>query len=85
MSVRALDFVEAWINENLRAEGYPPEGDNSQAKALAAECFAAAKEAGIPEAEITPGTFENLVDFMSGELQEANDAEVERMLDNDRS
>jgi hypothetical protein len=83
MTDRALAFVEGWIEDNLRAEGYPPAGDTSQAAALAAQCLVAAKAADIPEAEITPGTFENLVDYMAGELEEANDAEVERLADKD--
>jgi hypothetical protein len=84
MSERAIEFVENWTSEHIQAEGYQPEGDLTLARTYAAQCIAEAKEAGIPVTEINE-SFENMVDFMSGEIEEANDREVDRQLDKDRS
>jgi hypothetical protein len=52
MSERIISFVENWVSENIHAEGYPAEGEDVQAKSLAAQCRAEALAAGIPESEI---------------------------------
>jgi hypothetical protein len=82
MSERIVAFVEEWVSENIRAEGYPPEGDYTHAKKLAADCRAAALAAGIPAAEID-AEFDDMVEFMSVEIHEANDREVARLVDRD--
>jgi hypothetical protein len=51
MIERIVSFVENWVSENVQAEGYPPEGDDSHTKELAAECRTAALAAGIPATE----------------------------------
>jgi hypothetical protein len=78
MSERALGFVEEWTSENVHAEGYTPEGDNSQAKSLAVQCLAAANAQGISEAEIKQ-SIDDLTEFMAGAIEEANDREVRRL------
>jgi hypothetical protein len=84
MSERIIAFVENWVSENIHAEGYPAEGEDVQAKSLAAQCRAEALAAGIPESEIDD-EFDDLTAFMSGQIQEANDREGDRLIDKDRS
>jgi hypothetical protein len=84
MSDRAFEFVENWTADNINAEGYQPEGDLTLARSYAQRCIAEAKEAGIPESEINDA-FEDIVNFMSGEIEEANNREVQRLADKDRS
>lgn len=78
MSERGLRFVEAWIVENVNAEGYEPEGDNSHARMLAVLCLEAAKAEGISKKEIEEHVGD-INDFMSQAIDEANDAEVARL------
>ena len=84
MSERVIAFVENWVTENVHAEGYPADGNDIQAKALAEQCRAEALEAGIPESEVDD-EFDDLTAFMSAQIQEANDREVDRLVDKDRS
>ena len=84
MSERVIAFVENWVSENVHAEGYPAEGDDLQAKALAEQCRAEALEAGIPGSDIDD-EFDDLTAFMSAQIQEANDREAHRLVDKDRS
>ena len=84
MSERIIAFVENWVSENIHAEGYPAEGDDTQAKGFAAQCRAEALEAGIPASEIDD-EFDDLTAFMSGQIQEANEREVGRQIDKDLS
>ena len=72
MSKRALEFVETWVSEQIYPEGSPPKVDVSGAKALAANCRAAANAAGISDAEIGE-QFDDLTAFIAGEIQEAVD------------
>lgn len=82
MSERIIAFVENWVAENIRAEGYPAEGDDVQAKSLAAQCRSEALAAGIPESEIDD-EFDDLTAFMSGQIQEANEREADNSGDED--
>jgi len=82
MSERAIAFVEEWVSDNIHATGYEPEGDSSQAAALAAECFAAAKAEGISDAEMKDA-FDDLAQFMAGSIKLVNDNEVERLASKD--
>jgi len=72
MSARALEFVETWVSEKIEKEGYPEEGEASPAKAWAAECVNAAGEEGIPALEISEA-FDDLAEFIDGELEEARE------------
>jgi hypothetical protein len=72
MSARALEFVETWVSEKIEKEGYPEEGEASPAKAWAAECVNAAAEEGIPALEISEA-FDDLAEFIDGELEEARE------------
>jgi len=51
---------------------------------LAEQCRAEALAAGIPESEIDD-EFDDLAAFMSGQIKEANEREVDRLVDKDRS
>ena len=77
MSERALAFVEEWVNENIHATGYEPEGDTSAASALAQKCVADAKADGITEAEIKEA-IDDLTQFMAGQIVLVNDNETDR-------
>ena len=74
MSARALEFVETWVSEKIKEEGYPEEGEASPAKAWAAECVNAAGQEGIPALEISEA-FDDLTEFIDGELEEARERE----------
>ncbi len=75
MSERAISFVEEWVAEHIHGED--PEVDASQAAALAQECTQDAEAAGIPRSEIED-VFDNLTEFMGGQIKEASDRETGR-------
>jgi hypothetical protein len=78
MSMRAIEFVENWVSENIAADGQEPASSDSTAlaaPALAAQCLAAATAAGIPQSEIEE-TFDDLPAFMAGEIEEADAREA---------
>jgi hypothetical protein len=52
MSMRAIEFVENWVSENIAADGQEPASSGATASALAAQCLAAATAAGILQSEI---------------------------------
>ena len=73
MSARALEFVETWVSGKIEAMAtLPAEGDEAAAKTLANECFQAALDEDVPAAEIQEA-FDNLAEFISGELEEARE------------
>jgi len=74
MSKRALEFVETWVSEKIEEAGIPAEGAASPAKAWAAECTEAANEEGIPALEINEA-FDDLAEFIDGEIEEARERE----------
>jgi hypothetical protein len=86
MSMRAIEFVENWVSENIAADGQEPAGSSATAPslaapalaapALAAQCLAAAIAAGILQSEIEE-TFDDLPAFMAGEIEEANAREAD--------
>lgn len=78
MTERAIAFVENWVSENIRAQGYDAMGNLSRAKTFANRCLEAARAAGIPQTEITEA-FVDLKGFMAGEIQEAIDRETSRL------
>jgi hypothetical protein len=84
MSERVIAFVEEWVSNNVHAEGYPAESEDIQAKSLAQQCRAEALETGIPASEIDD-EFDDLTAFMSAQIHEANDREVDRAVDKDRN
>jgi hypothetical protein len=77
MSMRAVEFVENWVSENIGADGEKPAGNGASAAVLASQCLAAADAAGIPRTEIDD-TFDDLPAFMAGEIEEANTREADR-------
>ena len=74
MSKRALEFVETWVSEKIEEEGVPEEGKASPAKEWAQECVEAANEEGIPALEISEA-FDDLAEFIEGEIEEARERE----------
>jgi hypothetical protein len=82
MSARALEFVETWVTEKIAQEGYPLEGATSPAKEWAAECVEAAQQDGIPASEIADA-FDDLAEFIDGELEEARERDEDEHDDED--
>jgi len=74
MSKRALEFVETWVQEKIEESGVPKEGEASPAKEWAEECLQAANEEGIPALEISEA-FDDLAEFIDGEIEEARERE----------
>jgi hypothetical protein len=73
MGKRALEFVETWVSEKIEAmTTLPAEGDEAAAKTWANECFQAALDEDIPAAEIQEA-FDNLAEFIAGEIEEARE------------
>ena len=82
MSKRALEFVETWVSEKIEEAGVPEEGEASPAKEWAAECVKAANEEGIPALEISEA-FDDLAEFIDGEIEEAREREEDEEEDED--
>jgi hypothetical protein len=82
MSKQALEFVETWVTEKIEEAGIPKEGEESPAKKWAAECVEAADEEGIPALEISEA-FDDLAEFIDGEIEEARDREEDEDEDED--
>ncbi len=85
MSARALEFVETWVSEKIgETKTLPAEGNDAAAKAWANECFQAALDEDIPAAEIQEA-FDNLAEFIAGEIEEARErtAELSGDVDNE--
>lgn len=78
MSMRAIEFVENWVSNNIVPDGYQPGSENAVAIALARQCLESAKAAGIPESEIEDA-FDDLPSFIAGEIKEANDRKHPRL------
>ena len=77
MSARALEFVETWVSGKIeQMQTLPAEGDEAAAKALANECFQAALDQDVPAAEIQEA-FDNLAEFIDGEIEEERDRREE--------
>jgi hypothetical protein len=81
-SEEANAFVDNWIEENVRPEGYEPDGDRSLSRQLALECFRAAREAGLSPKTIEH-TVGNLLDYIAEAIGKANDDEVARLAASD--
>jgi membrane-bound lytic murein transglycosylase B len=85
MSARALEFVETWVSEKIeKTEMLPAEGDEAAAKAWANECFQAALDEDIPAAEIQEA-FDDLAEFIAGEIEEARERKEETEDDDEES
>jgi hypothetical protein len=83
MSARALEFVETWVSDKIEAmTTLPAEGDEAATKTLANECFQAALDEDIPAAEIQEA-FDDLAEFIAGEIEEERDRRAETEDDDD--
>lgn len=82
-------FLTGWITENINAEAYEPEGDDTRARGFAALCRIDAKEAGIPVSVLDAaardmiGGGDDLVGLMANALKSTTDAEVQRLASKD--
>jgi hypothetical protein len=84
MSPRALEFVETWVSEKIeKTETLPAEGDEAAAKAWANECLQAALDDDIPAAGIQEA-FDDLAEFIAGEIEEARERREETEDDDDK-
>jgi hypothetical protein len=83
MSARALEFVETWVSEKIEAmKKLPAEGHEAAPKAWANECYQAALDEDIPAPEIQEA-FDDLAEFIAGEIEEAREREEELSGDED--
>lgn len=83
MSQPGIDFANQWIAENIRPTFYAPDdGPHPETEATLKRFLDDAKEDGITRAEIEED-MGDLGDFISAALEEATEAEVERLEDED--
>jgi hypothetical protein len=83
MSAGVKDFIEGYISNNINAEGYPPEGDNSSARHHAGKLAEAAKLSGITMSQLEDETGGDLEGYIATAIEDANDGEVERLVAKD--
>ncbi|MGM4892317.1 hypothetical protein [Tardiphaga sp. 839_C3_N1_4] len=76
------EFLDGWARENVHATVFDDKGTADQ---LAFQCREAAKAAGIHEASVVKAAGGNLESFMLDRLNEAVNAEVERLVAKDKS
>ena len=80
MSTRAVNFVEQWIQENVKAQPHVAEnGADLRPNDLAEQCAAEATKAGIPREEIEEAFGRLFEDRMAEAIDHAADVEVERL------
>jgi hypothetical protein len=77
MSERGQKFIDQWIENNIFAEGYAPEGDDTEARQLAEQCLGGAGEEGVTKAEIEEA-IGDIVAYLNAAIERVNDDEVER-------
>jgi hypothetical protein len=82
MNADAKAFIEDWIDENIQATNYEPEGDATAARAAAIACFRDADRAHISRPAIQAAVG-NLQDYMAAAIRAANEAEVARLVAKD--
>ena len=83
MSARALEFVETWVSGKIeQMQTLPAAGDEAAAKALATECYQTALDENIPAPEIQEA-FDNLAEFIAGEIEEARERKAGLSVDED--
>ena len=74
---RVSDFLEGWVSKNIFPEGFQPEGDDSEARLRAEQCFNAAVSEGLTKKDIE-NEVDDLVGYMSDAIESANDEEIAR-------
>jgi hypothetical protein len=77
MSERGRRFIDQWIDDHIFAEGYAPEGDDTEARRFAEQCLEAAREEGVTKAEIEEAVGD-VVAYLNAAIERVNDEEVER-------
>jgi hypothetical protein len=79
MSNKGIDFANNWVRENVNAIAYAPDGESHpETEGLVQQLVDDAAKAGITREEIEED-MGDLDDLINGALDEAADAEVERM------
>ncbi len=83
MSDRVINFANNWVAENVNANGYGPEdGPNVEAIEATTRFIDDAQEAGISRDELED-ILGDVSDYIHAAFEEANDAEVDRMMSKD--
>lgn len=83
MSQLGIDFANQWVAENIQPTFYAPDGGpHPETEATLKRFLDDATEDGITRAEIEED-MGDLGDFISSALEEATEAEVERLEDED--
>lgn len=79
MSQLGIDFANQWVAENVQPTFYAPDnGPHPETEATLKRLLDDAKEDGITRAEMEED-MGDLSDFISAALEEATEAEVERL------
>ena len=81
MAKNPWEYLDGWARENVHATVYD---DKATAEQLAAQCRQEAKSAGVSEASVVKAAGGNLATFMLGRLNEAVNAEVDRLVSKDK-
>ena len=74
-------YLDGWACENVHATVYD---DRATAEQLAAQCRQQAKSAGVSETSVVKAAGGNLETFMLSRLNEAVNAEVDRLASKDK-
>ncbi len=77
-------FADGYIEKNIVADGYPPEGDNSVAEMHAKKCAQKAISAGLNATKFEFMLSMTLTQYIANAIGRINDAEVERQSDKDQ-
>jgi hypothetical protein len=81
-----FSVLEQWAKENINAEGYEPEDGIDVLARVQAQAFIAEASAdhGLSEVELR-NVHGEIVGFLAGSIREANDAEVARLVEKDKT
>lgn len=82
MTDKTHTFIDGWIEDNVSATGYEPEGDGTEAKRLAAQCWRECDSAGISRPAVNAAVGD-LVAYMADAIERVNNAEVQRLANKD--
>ena len=77
MSNRAIQFLNDWVNEHVKAIPYPEH--LAEARRLAKECVADAKKQGMSKKELEEDLGQGLVSELKDALDTRADEEVKRL------
>ncbi len=83
MNDRAVEFLDHWCSEHVNAVAFPQK--RKEGEGLAAQCLEDAKRAGIAAKDIQEAAGGDLIECMFNALNDAAQAEVDRLVAKDTS